>query len=157
MNIDSGGWCYAKGEYELQIGTLCMAPIVDSLEPLTVTQQANLQYRLFMHARFRCLSHFTRLERRIVNMVHLPLWLSDISYTGQNQHLIFKVDLKCRNVLAPVELLPELRKEQSYGAHTAQDSSPDLELKLQIEKRIRYIKPDRVIYERVIQQRHTDS
>jgi hypothetical protein len=59
--------------------------------------------------------------------------------------------------LAPVKLLPELRKEQSYEAHTAQDPGPDLELNLQIERGTRHIDPCRVLYECVIQQRHTNS
>jgi hypothetical protein len=54
--------------------------------------------------------------------------------------LTFKVDLKCRKELAPVELLLELFNEQSYecalGAHTAEDPSPNLQLKLEIERKL---------------------
>jgi hypothetical protein len=63
---------------------------------------------------------------------------------GKNIDLIFKVDMKCRKVLAPIEAYLEFLQKPSYGAsedgtetsvYTVQDSNPDLRLKLEIEHR----------------------
>jgi hypothetical protein len=145
VNMDSGGWCYIKGEYKLHPKFMLILPGPPSaLEPLTVQQQAQLQYALFLFARSQCLSYFEWIHCINIYYSHFSPWrYDDLSgFRSIFGPLIFKVDLKCRRKLAPVELLVELLKQQAYednakenapGAHTGQDSSPDLELKLEIE------------------------
>jgi hypothetical protein len=159
VNIDSGGWCYMKGEYKLHTRYWSILPFCyPRRTQLTVTMQRQLQNSLFFFARSRCLSHFDELEHSIVHRDRLALWTFDNLRWPMDQHLIFKVDLKCRRELAPVELLVELLKAQSYesapGAHTAQDPSPDLELKLQILWVKGKWDSDSTVCELLIQQRH---
>jgi hypothetical protein len=84
----------------------------------------------------------------------------------EKPRIIFKVDLKCRKELAPIELLPKLIMEQSYdytedksapGAKTVQNSSPDFELKLEIHWRPFLSNRGTDVHEHLIQQWHTDS
>jgi hypothetical protein len=141
VNMDSGGWCYIKGEYKVQKLFVSKSPDgASALEPLTAIQQAELQYSLFHYARSRCLFHFLELNSRTVSFNQFLRWIYGVDCMMchiNGKPLTFKVDLKCRRELAPVELLLELLKEQSYesapGAHTAEDPSPNLQLKLQIE------------------------
>jgi hypothetical protein len=78
-------------------------------------------------------------------------------------NVTFKVDLNCRKELAPVELLVELLKEQSYKhddnedetapeAHTVQDPSPDLEPKLKMVVRCWYLRSYVHVYKFLIRQ-----
>lgn len=81
--------------------------------------------------------------------------------------LIFKVDLKCRKELAPVEILLEFPKvsscvqnevENAALTDTVQDSSPNFELKLEIECRQPVIFKGRLLpsfLKCLIQQGHT--
>jgi hypothetical protein len=84
-------------------------------------------------------------------------------FDEQGYNLIFKVDMKCRKELAPIHLL----KDPSYddnedgneaSIYTAQDSSPDLRLELEIKCRLSpygYERP--FIYKCLIQQNHTQQ
>jgi hypothetical protein len=87
-------------------------------------------------------------------------------FIADEVHLTFKVDLKCRKELTPVELLPELFKEQPYedntdesapGAHTEHYPRPDLELRLQIKRSSSLRYPGTALYEYLLRHRHTDS
>jgi hypothetical protein len=72
------------------------------------------------------------------------LWKDNKDDIGKNTDLIFKVDMKCRKELAPVEAYLEFLKKPSDGAsedgtetsvYTVQDSNPDFRLTLEIEHR----------------------
>jgi hypothetical protein len=185
VDIDSGGWCYIKGEYKVY-GKYLSEKLCRNFgqNPLTLDQQRKLQNLLFNLACVRNDIHFETLRNYEISddfrgglyELNRLLRHKDVCYQkcyghryGKSSHIIIKVDLKCRKELAPVELLLELLKEQPYedneeesfpGAHTVQDPSPDLELKLQIEKG----KPSRkgrkrrgTVYKYLILQKHTDS
>jgi hypothetical protein len=174
VNIDSGGWCYIKGQYKMH--TKCPLILPDGSsgqQPLTVKQQVELQNVLFGLARFRCHSRHRTIQRYRTDFddflfdLCVVFWNTDVHHDmlyGDDVHLTFKVDLKCRKELAPIELL-ELLKEQSYedngnasapGAHTLQDPSPNLKLKLQIERRYPWRQRRAFVYKYLIGQRHTD-
>jgi hypothetical protein len=163
VNIESGGWCYIKGEYKLPIygRELQLPRSTSGKRPLNVRQQANLHNRLFYLVKF--------LNRQVPDMFHrykirIEWELSGYYWDPNSDEVIvthegideltFKVDLKCRRELAPVEILVELHKEQSYesepGAHAAQDSSPDLELKMEIESRSCRLHRRETIYKSLI-------
>jgi hypothetical protein len=175
VNVDSEGWCYIKGQYKVY--TKCPLILPDGSsgqQPLTVQQQVQLQNMLFGLARFRCHSRHQTTQRYKNDFndflfdLCVVFWDTDVHLDmlyGDDVHLIFKVDLKCRRELAPIELL-ELLKELPYadnenesapGAHTVQDPSPDLKLKLQIERRYPWWKRRTFVYKYLIGQRHTDS
>jgi hypothetical protein len=136
--MDSSGWCCIRGEYEVQAKFEPALPdCASELEPLTVKQQAPLESVLFHYARMQCIFHFFELDYRTVYGNHFPRWDHVVEYVmcqTNDASLTFKVDLKCRK-----ELLLELFNEQSYecapGAHTAEDPNPNLQLKLQIERK----------------------
>jgi hypothetical protein len=142
VDIDSGGWCYIKGEYKVegihpsQILCCTFGP-----EPLTLDQQIMLQNILWDLARSRNKVHLVipmcyEIIDDFPGGLHElnPYRIKDVSFHGyhrklyaQAAYIIFKVDLKCRKDLTPVELLRELPKEQPYedneeesspGAHT---------------------------------------
>jgi hypothetical protein len=81
--------------------------------------------------------------------------------------LIFKVDLKCRKELAPIEILLKFptvpscdqnKVETAALTDTVQDSSPNFELKLDIECRLPLISEGKVLpsfFKCLIQQEHT--
>jgi hypothetical protein len=178
VDIDSGGWCYIKGEYNVY-GTFFSKILCGNFgqNPLTLDQQRTLQNLLLILTCYRNKVHFKRLRdyeitydfRGDLYELNRLLRYKDVCYDctyRKSSYLIFKVDLKCRKELAPVELLLELPKEQPYedneekfgpGAHTVQDPSPDLELKLQIEKGKPSWKRRGPVYEYLIRQKHTDS
>jgi hypothetical protein len=138
VNIDSGGWCYIKGEYKLdKIFPQILRDYVSQLESLTLKQQLEFQYALFFYIRCQLLSIFADFNVGNVWDNHYPPWDNQFLYVNEDCPLTFKVDLKCRRELAPVEVL-ELLKEQSHesvpGARTLQDPSPDGEFKLQVER-----------------------
>jgi hypothetical protein len=85
---------------------------------------------------------------------------------GENNDVTFKVDLKCRTEQAPVELLVELLKEQSYedneeesapGAHREQGPSPEFELKLEIETGGNRCRHRTTVDRYLIRHRHTEK
>jgi hypothetical protein len=95
---------------------------------------------IFKYSMLQCYTESSKLDKtfNFVDPRGEILWPN----SEGNYDATFKVDLKCRTELAPVELLVELLKEQSYydneeesapGAHREQDPSRDFELKLQIE------------------------
>jgi hypothetical protein len=152
VNIDEGGWCYIKGEYEMRGAFKIFMPSrAIELEPMTVKRHILFQNMLFDFARFRYdyTDMLTKGEMRGIDLRELiDVVFSADDFRDLNRKvygdLTFKVDLKCRKELAPVELLLELPKEHSYnyddnedenasGAHTVQDPSPDLELKLHLK------------------------
>jgi hypothetical protein len=174
VNIDSEGWCYIKGEYKLHANRSVIVPDPASgLEPLTVKQQVKLQNVLFCLARFRHVSQHPTLQRysmRFAKEYYSKLLRrrnEDLqTYFAYDVDVILKVDLKCRKELAPIELLLELPKEQSYedneeesapGSHTVKDPSPDFELKLQIERGSCPWYPDAAVCKCLIEHRHTGS
>jgi hypothetical protein len=154
----SGAMCYINGQYEVY-GTLMdeLPATVSGLEPLSVQQQMELHNtfhnlatwsnNFYMWKQWRYEDIDTDFDCGAPELDNV-FQESDISYREYyadvckgKARVIFKVDLKCRKELAPFELLAKLDKEQSYdytedksapGANTAQNSSPDLELKLQI-------------------------
>jgi hypothetical protein len=182
VNIDSEGWCYIKGQYTVNGSYLYRFP-GDPFwqEPLNVCEQKQLYEWLYnftkknnnfylFRLRHREIFHIdfndvlSKLDRVICYYGAYYWTLYDLDYN--HVHLIFKVDLKCRKELAPIELLLELLKEEScennedesvHGTHTGQDPGPDLELKLQVMKVQNWSMQSRVVYKCLIQQRHTDS
>jgi hypothetical protein len=116
------------------------------LKETGVTSQAALHNRLFYLARSRydCfeewLTHYKlSFYGAILTYYKNPKYEDYIEiYFEGDFDVTFKVALKCRKELAPVELLVELLKEQSYesvpGSHTSQDRRPDLEMKIEILK-----------------------
>jgi hypothetical protein len=184
VNIDSGGWCYIKGQYKVDGACMyssTLPPESLGLKPMTVGQQKQLH---------GWLGNFVRLSNnyylwRLLRCKTFDIDFEDGTYElhskfyGDNKfnieiygklydkvHLIFEVDLKCRKELAPVELLFELFKEEScednedesaHGTHTAHDPGPDLELKLQIRQEENFRMIPGFDYKYLIQQIHTDS
>jgi hypothetical protein len=134
-NIDSGGWCYIKVEYKLNLcrRRLRIPRSTSGKKPLNLRQQANIHNSLFYLARCRDKLIHTRFEPYETSLQGHPKSEDCIETYGRIDDLIFRVDLKCRAELVPLELLVELHKEQSYksepGVHTVQDS----ELKMEIE------------------------
>jgi hypothetical protein len=118
VNIDERGWCYIKGKYKTrgEFG-LYVPRRVTGLEPLTVKQHAVLQYMLLYIARqrYRFLSANMMLYSKPYPSSYEIFNTGDFLYmrSGIFRELTFKVDLKCRKELAPVELLHELLKEHS--------------------------------------------
>jgi hypothetical protein len=169
VNIDSGGWCYIKGEYKLRARCPLILPGgASGKKPLTIKQQADLQNTLFCLAKSQhdfknarlsyCTIHFNRvLCRDILRRRETDICVYNVVFN----EITFKVYLKCRRELAPVELLVELLKEQAYesapGAYTAQDPSPDLELKLEIERGSYGLHPRTTLYKCLIRHERTDS
>jgi hypothetical protein len=178
----SRDWCYIKGQYQVN-GTLMngLPGGAPGLEPLSVYQQLDLHNRLYDLARWSN-NYYLWRERhyeefdidfcRGLTELDFALCWSDRSYQKfygklweEKVHIIFKVDLKCRKELAPIELLHELVKEQPYdytedknapGANATEDFSPDFELKLQIHWRPHLSIRGIVVHEYLVQQRHTD-
>jgi hypothetical protein len=181
VNTDSGGWCYMKGEYKLYgmypSEILCWTFV---RKPLTLDQQSEFQLMLWKLASSRNESHLQMLKNYEVSddfrgglyELNRLLCHKDVSYQNRYyfayraaSYIIIKVDLKCRKELAPVELL-ELLKEQSYedieeedapGAHTVPDSSPDLELQIEIEEGRPWFRRRDSLCKFLIRQKHTDS
>jgi hypothetical protein len=182
VNIDSGGWCYIKGQYKVNGTFLGILPGETSgLEPLSVKQQAELHHLFWDLARLSNNYYLWRLRRYEEFDINFRNGLYRIDFALSTRDFLYrklysdayedkfiqiiKVDLKCRKELAPVDLLLKLLKEQSHdenedesapGAHTVQDPSPDLELKLQIESQI-FLKDPGTVHKRLIRQRHTLS
>jgi hypothetical protein len=153
------GWCYIKGQYKV-CGIIWdrLPGDASGLESLSVYQQAELHNVLYNFAKLNNNYHLWRLRRceklcfKFKHYLTLENALGTDTYFFMNTYdpwwegksnLTFKVDLKCRKELAPIELLLELLKEQSYddnedesapGTHIVQDPSPDLELKLETER-----------------------
>jgi hypothetical protein len=167
VTIDSGGWCYIKGEYKLR--PQCNPPLprgTSGKKPLTVKEQAALQNMLFYLARFQYdSSYFDSYSRYSVSYNNALLKDFRVQrnedycyYDRRDLELTFKVNLKCRTKLAPVEVLVELLKGQLYesvpGAHTAQYPSPDLELKMEVEKGSCRLCPRTRIYKCLIRHGH---
>jgi hypothetical protein len=182
VNIDSGGWCYIKGQYKVYRTGLYLLPFgFFGLTPLTVDKQKQLHDRLYDLASMSNNYYLWRLRRSEEFEINFNDGLSELDRAlceeecfyralydslHDKNHLIFEVDLKCRKELAPVELLLELLKEESYednedesahGTHTAQDPGPDLELKFQVRKEQSLSMPPGFVSRYLIQQRHTDS
>jgi hypothetical protein len=169
VNIDSGGWCYIKGQYKINGTVMHRLPNKASgLKPLSIYQQIELHDMLYNLAREnnewqvwkqRLFEYFdTDFQDTTFQQIYHSILKDD-------HNLVFKVDLKCRKELAPVEL-PELLKEQTHddneeesapGANTVQDLSLNLELKLQIEENYQmfgYV--DKRLHKYLIRHRHTD-
>jgi hypothetical protein len=196
VNVDSGGWCYIKGEYRVHISHVgCVAGHDSGLKPLDAKEQRTLHSFLYNLARARNYFYLKKVltddENAIgaSNVIPVPVLpykgLSECHKTryayiicseesctddGKNDEepgLIFNVDLKCRKELAPVEILLEFLTFPSCDQNevktaaltdTVQDSSPDLELKLDIECRQPVLFKGRVLpssFKCLIQQRHT--
>jgi hypothetical protein len=97
------------------------------------------------------------------NYINVPSARTFRSYDEEDFDLIFKVDMKCREELAPIELIKEpLFNETEYGTeasvYTAHDFRPDLRLNLEIEcpAAERDIRPP-AVYRCLIQQIHTQQ
>jgi hypothetical protein len=82
---------------------------------------------------------FYKFGAYLIELYWEPEFHEEIFNTYET-YLTLKVNMKCRRELAPVEVLLESLKEQSYednkeesapGAHAAQEASPDLQLKVQ--------------------------
>jgi hypothetical protein len=169
VNIDSGGWCYIKGEYKLRAKCPLILPSgASGRKPLTIKQQAGLQNMLFYLANsqhdfgYPWLWYYTICFGNALGRDYLRRRENHIAFfSGAFVELTFQVDLKCRRELAPVELLVELLKEEAYesapGAHTAQDPSPDLELKLDIETEHYRLRSRTTVYKCLIRHERTDS
>jgi hypothetical protein len=184
LNIDSGGWCYIKGQYKLK-GTNFYVLYLPSnhlgLKPLTVEEQRQLHDWLYHVACTNNNYYLWRLMRceefdidfndglseldRVLRDGRGSYWTLDCEHYDKNR-LIIEVDLKCRKELAPVELLLELLKEEpceddedesANGTHTVQDPGTDLELKLQITLGGSLWMSPGYVYKYLIQQRHTDT
>jgi hypothetical protein len=97
------------------------------------------------------------------NLLNIPSSQTSRSYDEEDFDLIFKVDMKCRKELAPIELLNETSCDE-YGdgtkasIYTVQDCSHDFSLKLEIESRApaTVITPPHV-YRCLIQQNRTQQ
>jgi hypothetical protein len=169
VNIDSGAWCYIKGQYKINGTAMHRLPNKASgLKPLSIKQQIELHDMLYNLAR---LSNEWQVRRQQwfdiidINFQDITFQVIYHHIFRDDHNLVFKVDLKCRKELAPVELI-ELLKEQSYddieeesapGANTVQDLSLNLELKLQIEENYQmfgYV--DKRLHKYLIRHRHTD-
>jgi hypothetical protein len=97
------------------------------------------------------------------NRINIPSSETSRFYDEEDFDLIFKVDMKCRKELAPIELLTESSYEENEDESEASiyrvhDCSPDLRLKLEIEcrKAARVIRPP-AVYKCLIQQIHTQQ
>jgi hypothetical protein len=164
VNIDSGGWCYIKGEYKLRPKCRLILPDgASGTKPLTIKQQTDLHNTLLCLAKSQNdfdnpnIRYYTIHFSIVLYSDHLRRRKMDIGINNVNfDEIIFKVYLKCRRELAPVELLVELLKEEGYesapGAHTAQDSSPNLELRLEIEGESYGLHPRTAFYKCLIRQ-----
>jgi hypothetical protein len=163
VNIDSGGWCYIKGEYKLRARCSLILPDgASGKKPLTIKQQADLHNTLLCLAKSR--HDFENMWTIRYYRIYFLILCDHLRGTGmesgiydvESDEIIFKVYLKCRRELAPVELLVELLKEEAYesapGPHTAQDPSPNLELKLVIERESYGLHPPTPIYKCLIRQ-----
>jgi hypothetical protein len=185
VDIDSGGRCYIEGEYKfyaMQLSEVICRNL--GWKPLTLEQQRKVQNIFRNLERSRNNFHSDMLNnyqitdafRGDLYEVSRSLYHKDISYEehyvyeyGKVDYIIFKVGLKCRKDQAPAEMLLELLKEQPYedneeesssGAHTVQDPSPDLELKVQVEKGKPSWKGRKrcaSVYKYLIRQKRTDS
>jgi hypothetical protein len=100
--------------------------------------------------------------QNLYNYVNIPSLQTFRSHDEEDFDLIFKVDMKCRKELAPIELLenPSCGNNEDgieASVYTVQDLSPDLRLKLEIECRAAErdnIKPP-AVYKCLIQQSHS--
>jgi hypothetical protein len=97
------------------------------------------------------------------NLLNIPSSQTSTSCDEEDFDLIFKVDMKCRKELAPIELLNETSYDENEDGseawiYTVQDCSPDLSLKLEIEYRgpVAVIRPP-YVYRCLIQQNHTQQ
>jgi hypothetical protein len=181
VKIDSGGWCFIKGKYKVNGTDMYTLPNNHPRrKPLNVCEQKELYewlYNFSIMSNNHYLWRLRRCEEFDIDFnddlfdLDLGEWNDDRFYRTLHGpsygkvHLTFKVDLKCRKELAPVELLLELLKEDpcednedesAHGTQTTLDPGPDLELKLTIRKTGSWLTRS-VIYKCLIQQRHTDS
>jgi hypothetical protein len=179
----SGVWCYIKGQYEVNGALIDGLPGgASGLEPLNAHQQLELYIKLCSLARWSNNYHHWRQWRyeefdidfcEGLCELDATLRYDDLNYRKlygkffkEKPRIMFKVDLKCKKELAPIELLPELINEPSYdytedksapGANTVQNSSPDLELKLEIHWRPFLSTRGTDCHKYLIQQWDTDS
>jgi hypothetical protein len=165
-NMNSGGWCYIKAEYIVGTAFPLKLPCLTSArKPMSVKQQAKLEYALFNLARFECHHYFLMLGCKIdlIEDSKLKRYLNIGSEKLVKPDYVFELDLKCREELVPVELL-KLTKEQSCensedesasAAHTVQDPSLDFELKLTVTMFEVAGKP-KYVYKYLIRHTHTE-
>jgi hypothetical protein len=108
-------------------------------------------------------------ERRKRAMDHVQHHNNCINIPSDDEEdfdLMFKIDMKCRKELAPIEAYLKFLKKSSYdedkdgtetSVYTVQDSCPDFTLKLEIESRpdVRGDINPPAVYKYLIQQSHT--
>jgi hypothetical protein len=137
-DIDADGWFYIKGQFAVDTRFMLeFPPSASELGTLTDGVLVVLLKELFNLARYRCLNFLRQLDWKSPKL---------LIYRKQRflpeQSTVFNVDQKYKKELAPVDQLLKLLKEKScydnndesaFRAHTVQEPSSDLEVKLQID------------------------
>jgi hypothetical protein len=136
VSVESGGWCYIKGEYTVHRSRFGFTKDRNSgLEPLTHIEQRFLHSYLYNLAKVRNDLHCKQLYADGVNnlsagdIIRVPVHpyeglsqCPEICYAysilryiedDQDDCIIFSVDLKCRKELAPIEILLQFRTDPS--------------------------------------------